>query len=172
MEKITITQEDNLQNYLDGKLEGPALEQLKNELASTPALVERLEELRRVHKYFQGSTLESPSSSFVGRVMSRLQNSPTYSYPSPKNGIILVLGVIIAAGMLVGMVSAGLFDQVNGLISIEEVAPVKKYFQQSLPTISINGKLLIRILVGLNLVIAFIVLDRTVLRPFFQRRAL
>lgn len=170
MEQITNAQEDNLQAFFDGKLEGPALQQLKADLAASPAMQKRLEKLRLIHQALATSTLQSPSPSFVKRVMANLH---TYSgtAPSPRNGMLLVLGVMIATGMLVAIVSAGVFDQVGGMITIDQVAPVKKYFQQSIPSIPVSGKLLINILVGLNLALAFIVLDRTVLRPYFQRRA-
>ena len=171
MEKITLPQEDSLLDYLDGKLEGAALSQLKNDLATSPTLQKRLDDLRQVHQFLNTNRLESPTPSFVENVMGGLQKLSATHFPSPRNGMLLVVGVVIAAGMLLSMVSAGFFDQFNGLISLEQIAPAKKYFQQSLPSLPVNGKLLVKILVGLNLVIAFIVLDRTVFRPFFQRRA-
>ncbi|MBL7864738.1 MAG: hypothetical protein JNK10_07690 [Cyclobacteriaceae bacterium] len=171
MEKITTFQEDSLQDFLDGKLEGPALQQLKHELASSPALQHRLEELRRLHQSLSKQSLQSPSSGFVAQVMKNLGQVSRSAYPSPRNGIMLLLGVMVATGMLVIMISAGVFDQIGGLISLEQLSPVKKYIQPSLPSLPINGKLIIQLLVGINLILAFIVLDRTVLRPFFQRRA-
>lgn len=171
MEKITNYQEDSLQDYLDGKLDGPALQQLKTDLAGSPSLQQRLEELRHIQQFLGKQTLQSPSPTFVTRVMKNLSQKAVSAYPSPKNGIMLVLGVMVATGMLVIMISAGVFDQISGLVSLDQVAPLKKYVQPSLPTLHINGKLIIKVLVGVNLVLAFIVLDRTVLRPLFQRRA-
>jgi len=171
MEKIPTATDDRLLDYLDGKLEGTTLLQLKKELESSSSLQARLETLRVVHRVLAHTKLESPSPAFVTKVM---QNLHTVSFPSalsPRNGLLLLVGVMVAAGILVAMISAGIFDHVQGMVSLEQVSPVKKYFQQSIPVISINGKLIINIIVGLNLMLAFLVLDKTVLKPFFQRRA-
>lgn len=171
MENITTVQDDRLLDYLDGRLEGAGLHHLKEELQSSEVLRKRLEELRSVHRVLATAKLESPSPAFVTKVMQNL-NAVSFSSPlSPKNGILLLTGVMVAAGILAGMLSVGIFDQLTGVVSLERVAPVQKYFQQSLPPFSINVKLIIKILIGLNLVLGFIVLDRTVLKPFFQRRA-
>lgn len=171
MEKIPTAMDDRLLDYLDGKLEGAPLQQLKKEVEGSSSLQARLETLRTVHRVLAHTKLESPSPAFVNRVM---QNLNAVSFPSalsPRNGMLLLAGVMAAAGILVVMISAGIFDNVQGMVSLEQTLPVKKYFQQSLPVISVNGKLIINIIVGLNLVLAFLVLDKTVLKPFFQRRA-
>lgn len=170
MEKITDKQEANLQQYLDGTLEGPALQQLKQELAASPALRQRLEALRPVQQVLQRNTLQSPSGAFVERVMRNLSKGALTTMPSPRNGLMLLAGVMVASGLLAFIVSTGTFDNVSGVFSIDQVEPLKKYVTPSLPTVSISGKLIMNLLIGINLVLAFIVLDRTVLRPFFQRR--
>jgi hypothetical protein len=172
MEKITTAQDDRLLNYLDGKLDGTELQHLKKELESSKLLQDRLNELRIIHRVLAHTTLDTPSFAFTNRVMQNLHTRPVPSSISPKNGLLLLLGVMVAAGMLVVMISVGVFDQISGIVSLDQAAPVKKYFQQqTLPSIPVNGKLLIKIIVGLNLVLAFVVLDRTVLKPFFQKRA-
>jgi hypothetical protein len=174
MEKIPAPMDDKLLDYLDGRLDGAALAQLRKDLEASPALQARLESLRTVHRTLAHTKLESPSPLFVNKVMKDLH---TVSFPatlSPKNGLLLVMGTMVAAGILIVMISNGFFDNANGVVnlnSLEQVSPVKKYIQQTLPTISINGKLVIDMLVGLNLVLAFLILDKTVLKPFFQKRA-
>jgi len=170
MERLTESQESNLQDYLDGKLEGPASQQLKEQLAASPAMQRRLEVLRPVHSQLQMGSLLQPSSQFVDRVMRNLSRSAQLAYPSAKTGLMLLAGVLVASALLVMMLSAGIFDQVSGTITIEQIEPLKKYVTPSIPTINVNGKLILNILIGINLVIVFIVLDRTILRPFFQRR--
>jgi hypothetical protein len=167
MERITEAQETNLQRYLDG----PSLQQFKEELSRSSALQVRLEQLRPVHAFLSQQSLESPSTNFVDQVMRNLSRK-VIIYPSPKNGLMLLAGVIIASGMLAAVLSAGTFDQLSGLVTVDQVEILKKYNTPSLPPVNVNGKLLMRILIGINLVLAFIVLDRTVLRPFFQRRAM
>lgn len=172
MDKITEAQETTLQRYLDGELEGPALQQLKEELSASPALQRRLEELRPVHDFLARNTIQVPSANFVDRVMNNLSRGATAPYPSPKNGLMLLAGVMIASGMLVAMLSAGSFDQVSAILSLNQIDVLKNVQAPEIPSVNINGKLVMKILIGVNLVLAFIVLDRTVLRPLFQRRAM
>ncbi len=172
MDTISKTQDDMLLNYLDGRLEGHGLSELKKELEASEPLRDRLEVLRRIHRTLAlRNNLDSPSAAFVNKVMQNLNAEPSTSMLSPRNGLLLIAGVMVATGILAFMISAGTFDQFNGIISIQKTETVQKYFQQGLPPIPIDGKLIINILIGLNLVLAFLVLDRTVLRPFFQKRA-
>jgi hypothetical protein len=46
----------------------------------------------------------------------------------------------------------------------------KKIIKDPLPAFHFSGKLLINIAIVLNLALAWIVLDRTILKPLFQRR--
>lgn len=172
MDKITEAQETSLQRYIDGELEGPALQQLKQELSTSPALQRRLEELRPVHGFLSRNKLEAPSSNFVDQVMRNLSRGAATPYPSPKNGLMLLAGVMVASGMLAALLTAGTFDQVSGLLSLNQVEILKNVQAPQLPSVNINGKLVMKILIGVNLALAFVVLDRTVLRPFFQRRAM
>jgi anti-sigma factor RsiW len=172
MDKITEAQETTLQRYLDGELEGPALQQLKQDLSGSPALQRRLDELRPVHDFLARNKIQVPSANFVDRVMHNLSRGTTTPYPSPKNGLMLLAGVMVASGMLAAMLSAGSFDQVSGILSLNNMDVLKNVQAPEIPSVNINGKLVMKILIGVNLVLAFIVLDRTVLRPFFQRRAM
>jgi hypothetical protein len=174
MEKIPTSMDDKLLDYLDGKLDGSALAQLRKELEASPSLQERLDRLRAIHRVLAHTKLETPSPLFVNKVMKDLHSVSLPSSLSPRNGLLLLAGTMVAAGILIVMISAGFFDTANGVVnldSFQEISPIKKYIQQSLPAIPINGKIVIDILVGLNLVLGFLVLDKTVLRPFFQRRA-
>ena len=172
MEKITEAQETMLQRYLDGELEGPALQQLKQELSTSTALQHRLEELRPVHDFLSRNTLQAPAANFVDRVMQNLSRGPVSAYPSPRNGLMLLMGVMVASGMLAALLTAGTFDQVSGLLSVNQIEILKTIKAPEVPSMNINGKLVMKILIGINLVLAFVVLDRTVLRPFFQRRSM
>lgn len=171
MEKITEAQETNLQRYLDGELEGPALQQFKEELSSSLALQRRLEMSRPVQEYLRKNTLQVPSANFVDRVMRNLARGGITPYPSPRNGLMLLAGVMVASGLLAVLLSTGSFDQFSSLVTLNQVEILNKYQTPSLPSFNLDGKLIMKILIGINLVLAFIVLDRTVLRPFFQRRA-
>ncbi len=171
MEKFTKVLDDQLLDYLDGKLDPSKLALLKTQLESSHALKARLDELRLVHRVLASSKLESPSTTFVNRVMVNLNKTSLSSSLSPKNGLLLLMGVTVATVMLLVLLGAGVFDQFKGSLSLPETLPAQKYLQESLPAIAVNGKLMINILVGLNLVLAFLVLDKTVFKPYFQRRA-
>ncbi|HRI78401.1 MAG TPA: hypothetical protein PLR06_02605 [Cyclobacteriaceae bacterium] len=171
MEKFPESPDDRLLDYLDGTLSHDELQQLKEQLVQTPALRQRLEELRQVQDVLSQSKLESPSLALTNKVIQNLHRIPAGPTLSPKNGMLLLAGMLVTAGILMVMMSAGSFDNVSGLVSLEQLKPVENYFHQSVPTISINGKLVIKILVGVNLIVAFFILDRTILRPLFQRRA-
>ncbi len=70
------------------------------------------------------------------------------------------------------LVSTGTFDGTGVIqpIQPEQIGLKENLFNFKLPAISINGKLLINSIIVLNLAIAFIVIDRTILRPLFERR--
>jgi hypothetical protein len=171
MEKITGEQDDRLLDYLDGRLDGTGLAQLKKELESSAAMKARLEQLRIVHRTLASTKLEAPSPLFTTKVMKNLHVSPPQSSLSPRNGLFLLAGVVVAAGILVALMSAGVFDGFKETVPLDGANQIQKYLQPSLHQVSINGRTIIKILVGLNLALAFVVLDRTVLKPYFQKRA-
>ena len=104
--------------------------------------------------------LESPSSNFTHRVMMNLHSMPVASSLSPKNGVLLLCGTIVALTILTVLVGGGMFDSMVETIDVPQVKT----------TISLNGKWVVKGLVVLNIVLAFILLDRTILRPLFSRR--
>lgn len=128
----------------------------------------RDEELRMIDSVLEKSKLETPSSNFTHKVMMNLHNMPVTSSLSPKNGLLLLCGTVLAVTILTFLVSGGFFDGVNETITIKKMpdVPVAKNFN----TISFNGKWIMNGLIMLNIVLAFVVLDRTVLRPFFSNR--
>src|ERR1051325_3764654 len=113
--------------------------------------------------------LESPSSNFTHRVMMNLHSMPVASSLSPRNGILLLCGVVLAVTMLTILVGSGVFDSANGTISLEKLPDVE-LTKDLHKTIPLSGKWLMNGLIILNIALAFILFDRTVLRPFFNRR--
>jgi hypothetical protein len=171
MERLTQQQEDILLNYLDGTLGNDQLKKLKSEIDGSELLKSRLEELRQVHHILKkNTTLDSPSKNFTQKVMNNLHSRVTVNSLSPKNGLVLLCGVLVATGIALAMLASGFFDGITGTISIPEVAipAVKEY---SVPKIPFNGNLIMKIIIGVNTALAFILLDRTVLRPFFTNRS-
>jgi len=168
MEKTS--KDELLLNYLDGTLDEMRLRVLKAELEGSEPLRQRLEQLRMVHDVLSKQKLESPASNFVARVMNNLHNRPSSISMSPRNGLMLVLGTTVAICLLLLLVQAGQFNDIINVAPAPQTGPGQKYIP-SIPPISVNLKLVINILVGLNLALAFVVLDRTILKPFFQKRA-
>jgi hypothetical protein len=89
---------------------------------------------------------------------------------SPKNGLMLLLGIGVALMLCVAFLSAGTFDQITGVPSFDKLNVPKTVVPESLPAIPFNGSLIMKILVGLNLAIAFVLIDKTILQPYFRNR--
>lgn len=117
--------------------------------------------LRMVDETLSKHRLESPSSNFTHRVMMNLHSMPAASSLSPKNGVLLLCGTILALTILTALLGGGMFDSVIKTIDVPQI-------KTSIP---VNGKWIVNGLVMLNIVLAFILLDRTILRPLFNRRA-
>jgi hypothetical protein len=77
---------------------------------------------------------------------------------------------MIAVGVCALLLSLGFFDSDQTTIDLNTLALKNKYVPQTLPAISLSGKLLVNIVIFLNLILAFLVLDRAVLKPLFQKR--
>lgn len=129
----------------------------------------REEELKLIEKVLVKNKLESPSSNFTHRVMMNLHSMPVASSLSPRNGLLLLFGTVVAVTLLTILVSTGLFDSTGTTISLEQL-PDSELTKDLQRTIPFNGKWLMEGLILLNIVLAFILLDRTILRPFFNRR--
>lgn len=169
MKNISKQQEENLIAYLDGNLSPSERARLEQELVSSPVLQQRLAALQSVTQVLKSATLEQPSKNFTQRVMSGLDQYPLRSGLSLKNGIFLLIGVMIAVGIGAFLLSAGVFDSA-GAIDLNDMGIQNKYIQESLPTIPVNGKLIMNIIIMLNIALAFLVLDRAILKPWFERR--
>lgn len=121
-------------------------------------------ELKLIDDMLSKNKLESPSSNFTHRVMMNLHSMPVASSLSPKNGLLLLGGTVVAVTILTFLVSGGMFDAVNETINLPQVRDIKT-------SVPVNGKWVMKGLIVLNIVLAFILFDRTILRPLFNRRA-
>ena len=137
---------------------------------SALALRARLDELRIIHLALRQTKVDQPSRNFTQLVMGKLDGYVERSTFPIRNGIILLTGVLVAVGIVALLVSSGVFDQTQTIVDLNKINLPKEYIQEPLPTIPFNGKLLINIIIALNLGLAWIVLDRAILKPYFQRR--
>jgi len=166
--KLPITDE-YLLRYLNSELDANEVATLKAQLAETPALTQRLDELRTIQTYLkQTSVLEKPSSNFTTVVMQGLDRVQTQSI-SAKRGLILLIGSMVASGIVLGLLTLGAFDTSTSLL----IEPPVQNRLLELPKINIpfNTKVLINGIIFLNLGLLFVLLDRTILKPLFQNRA-
>jgi hypothetical protein len=168
--KISPTQDEKLFEYMDGGLTGIEKENIEQLLRTSPALQARLEELRTLDADLRTIKLEQPSKNFTQRVMSRLDQYPLKSPFSFRNGILLLTGVLVAIGIGSLLVAGGVFDGTSTIDLNQTIGPVNKYIEKPIPTFNFNGKLMVNIIILLNLALAFLVLDRAILKPWFEKR--
>lgn len=170
MEKTPNRIDEQLLDYLDNKLSPAEKSSIENMLTARDDLKKRLQNLKTIAHNFRGQKPEEPSKNFTFSVMNRLDESPAITGLSTSNGIFLLIGVILAMGIGAWLLSAGVFDQSNTTIDLNKIPLTQQYIRFTLPSIPVDGKLVVNIIVFLNLALALIVLDRVILKPLFQRR--
>jgi hypothetical protein len=170
MSKVPQYMDDILCDYLDGNLSEQERHKAEQNIRDNPTWQERLDELKMINKIFNESKIEQPSRNFTDAVMSRLHQYPVQTGFSIRKGILLLTGVLIVIGIATILLSTGAFDNTTTSIDLNQVNLSRKFVKTPLPSFEFNGKLIVNIIIILNLALAWIVLDRTILRPFFQRR--
>ena len=158
MKKLPQHLEDTLLDYLDGNLDPSRREAFEQRLKENIFLQKRLEELRTADLVLKQSALEHPSKNFTTLVMNRLDQYPARSSVSIRKGILLLTGLLIVMGIAVILLSAGVFDDTTTL-DLNNSDLIQRYIKQSLPQIPVSGKLIVNTILLLNLALAFVVLD-------------
>jgi len=172
MNKLSPAKEEELLRYLDGEMESSQKIKLEAELQSTPELKVRLEELRTIRSFLvRKSTFETPSKTFTQKVMAGLDAQPVKSLFSPRKGLLLLMGVIIASVLALMLLSNGAFDNTSTSLLVDTTPIKNRWIEDITFSIPFNGKILVNGIIFLNLALALVLLDRTVLRPLFQKRA-
>lgn len=171
MNKLSPAKEEELLRYLDGELDPSQKIILETEIQRSAVLKSRLEELQFVRSFLmRKATMETPSKNFTQKVMEGLDVQPARSLFSPRKGLLLLIGIIIASAISLMLLTHGVFDQTTTSLVVD-AAPVKnKWIETPSLSIPFNGKILVNGILFLNLALALVLLDRTILRPFFQRR--
>lgn len=171
MNKLSPAKDEELLRYLDGELDPAQKINLEAEIQNSTLLRKRLEELQSVRSFLMRKViLETPSKNFTQKVMEGLEAQPVRSLFSPRKGLLLLIGVIIASAISLMLLTNGVFDQTSTSL-IVDAAPIKnKWIQDPSFSIPFNGKILVNGILFLNLGLALILLDRTILRPLFQKR--
>jgi len=170
MEKQANDSDEKLFDYLDGRLTAEEKILFEHTLENSPALNKRVEEFRLLENTLKTIKLEEPSQAFAQNVMNKINQSPQGYSLSIRNGIFLLLGVIAVSLLAATLVQVGLFDGAGSFSAPKELGLLSKYIKQPLPSIPVNGKLIVNGIILLNLALGFVILDRAVLRPYFERR--
>lgn len=168
MQNIT---DEELLDFLDGKSSTGDRARIENTMAVNSSVKKRIEELQAVHLFLQTqNTLVHPSKKFTNKVMENLHRQSA-AILSPKNGMLLLLGILVASGLALALVSTGTFDHWQGTLPFDASSLKNKWIDvpSSLP---FDIKVFVKGIVLLNAVLALLLLDRTILRPFFQNRRL
>jgi anti-sigma factor RsiW len=172
MNKLSPAKEEELLRYLDGEMEPSQKTKLEGELQGGSDLKKRLEELRTIRTFLvRKSTFETPSKTFTQRVMEGLDAQPVKSLFSPRKGLLLLMGVIIASVLALMLLSNGVFDHTTTSLLVDTTPIKNRWIEDTTFSIPFNGKILVNGIIFLNLALALVLLDRTVLRPWFQKRA-
>jgi hypothetical protein len=169
MKKVSQPIDDMLLDYLDGHLSKIEKQEVELGLQQNPEWRTRLEELRLVTAVLTDTKIEQPSKNFTNLVMSKLDQYPVQSGLSIRNGIFLLLGVLLAVGIVSILVASGTFDGTSN-IDLNQVEISKRLIKTPVPAFEFSGKLLVNIVIILNLGIAWVLLDRVILKPLFRRR--
>lgn len=171
MKELSQQDRDQLGRYLDNELTTSEREQFERRLMNEQSLQEKFASLAEAHELMKAQNLFSPSKNFTQRVMSNLDqyNAPAFSF-SIRNGLLLLTGVFVAGLLALYLAGSGVFDgPVTIANPVGDVLP-DKLLERRLPTFTFDGRILVNSIVLLNLVLGWLVLDRTILRPWFNRR--
>jgi len=168
MKKIPENISQLLQQYLDKQLSETQAREVENLLESNEAVRNTFDRLQIVDGFLKNQPLQEPSKNFTDSVMNRLDSYPATRSFSLRNGIFLLVGVLLLTAIASVLISLGVFDTTDSL-NLNNVISTN-YLKRDLPTIPFDGTLIMNVLIIINLAIAFVVLDKAVLKPWFEQR--
>ncbi|MEJ1237689.1 hypothetical protein WBG78_06160 [Chryseolinea sp. T2] len=171
MKQLMQKDMDELARYIDGELSEKDRKNFEDRLNIDKMLQEKFASVMELHEMLKSQHLLSPSKNFTEKVMDNLDHysSPTASF-SIRNGLLLLTGVLVAGLLALYLAGSGVFDGPVTIMGPVDSMLSQQLLQRQLPAVTFNGKILVNAIVLLNLVLAWIVLDRTILRPWFSRR--
>jgi len=170
MKEVPQSVDDTLLDYLDGRLSPSEVEKVEKELQQNAIWRSRLDELDVIASSLREISFDQPSKNFTQSVMRRLDQSPSASGYSVRNGVWLLIGVLVTISLAAVLVAAGVFDDSITSIDLNQVDFSKRFIKTPLPSFQFSGKMIVNSIIVLNLGLAWLVLDRVILKPFFQRR--
>jgi anti-sigma factor RsiW len=170
MKNTAHQMDEKLFAYIDGNLSDNERQKLEAQLLNDEMLRIRLQQLRVMDNSLKEFKGEHPSWNFTDRVMLGVDQYASHKNLSMQMGLLLLSGILIVTGIASMLASSGVFDGWQTYINLNDLTFSKHYFKLSMPTFTIRGKLMINTIILINLIFAFIILDRVVLKPFFRKR--
>jgi hypothetical protein len=170
MEEREKNYDKKLLDYLDEQLSEADRKAFELLLLHSPELKKQVEGQRLLEGSLKAMKLEEPSPAFAQKVMDKIKEAPQGYVLSIRNGILLLAGMIVVSIIAAFLVKSGLFDTTGTLTINHESSLLSRYIKAPLPSLPINSKFIVNGIIILNLALGFIILDRAVLRPFFEKR--
>lgn len=167
--RITEKQQMQLLDYLDGKMGESQKAEFEHQLRINPELAALCRELQDIESLAREMAVQGPSRNFTAMVMANLHRTPARTIPPIIGSLLLLAGILVLVALSAILLSTGIFDR-SATIELEKPEIMNEYIKAPLPSIGVDGKVIVNVIIFLNLVIALIVLDRSVLKPLFQRR--
>jgi len=128
------------------------------------------EELNAIDRYLKTVRIEQPSANFTQHVMSNLHRASATALGLPsRNKILMLAGILVTIGIAILLLAGGAFDSVTAITVDQDIVPNDR-IREYIPSIPFNGRLVVNIVILMNLALAFMILDRAVLKPWFERR--
>lgn len=168
MKELPKDIEYKLLSYIDNTLSEVERSEFEMLLQNNPDVQEKLKWLTKAESLVS-INLEEPPRNFTNVIMARLNQSPDRRI-SFRNSFFLLGGIVLTVIICAVLVSYGVFDS-TASIDLNDMVIKNNFIKNSLPTIPFNGKMIVNIIIILNLILAFVVLDKTILKPFFENRS-
>jgi hypothetical protein len=127
-------------------------------------------ELSSIDRYLQSVRIEQPSVNFTQQVMSNLHRASAITLGLPsRNRILMLAGILVTIGVGILLIAGGAFNDVTS-ITVDQYLIPNDQLRDYVPSIPFNGQLVMNIVILMNLALVFMILDRAVLKPWFDKR--
>lgn len=131
---------------------------------------ENNQELNIIDQHLKSVRIEQPSVNFTQQVMNNLHRASAVTLGLPsRNKILMLAGILVTIGVAIVLIAGGAFTNVTSITVDQNLIP-NEQLREYIPSIPFNGKLIINLVILMNLALAFMILDRAVLKPWFERR--
>ena len=160
---------DALSRYIDGELDDAQRALVERQLQTDPVLRQQYQSLLDAHQLLRSSAVLAPSTDFTVHVMERLhRDNPAERPVALRKGIFILIGLLVICFVATVLVSAGAFDN-----DVPLANPAPQMLKRWVPgNVFIDGKLLTNAIIMINLALAWWILDRVILRPWFRQRSM